>query len=136
MKMAEKTVAVTQGAPAPAEGRLQTTREETRYQIPPADIYETKDELIVVVDMPGVAKEDVDIRVDNGILTIQGKTKPEAKGDGLHNEFALLDYFRQFQLSNEVDQGKITAELKCGVLTLHLPKAEKAKPKQIPIQVA
>jgi HSP20 family molecular chaperone IbpA len=134
--MAEKTVAVTQGAPAPTEGKLQTTREETRYQIPPVDIYETKDGLTVVADMPGVEKEDVDIRVDNGILTIQGKTKPMAKGDGLYNEFALLDYFRQFQLSDEVDQEKITAELKHGVLMLHMPKAEKAKPKQISVQVA
>jgi len=117
--------------------RTPATREETRYQVPPVDIYEAVDGLAVVVDMPGVDKDGIDIRVDNGILTIQGKVQPVAHGDGRgYNEFVLTDYFRQFQLSDLVDVEKISAELKHGVLTIHLPKAEKAKPKQISVKVA
>lgn len=134
--MAEQTVSVPQSVPTTAEGAMPTTREENRYQIPPVDIYEDKEGLTVVVDMPGVDKENVDIRVDNGVLTIQGKVKPMALGESIYNEFALLDYFRQFQLSNEVDQGRITAEMKHGVLKIFLPKSEKAKPKQISVQVS
>jgi len=131
--MAEQTVPVTQHTNG---GKLPTTREETRYQIPPVDIYEMDAGLTVVADLPGVEKDGIDIRVDNSILTIQGTVKRETRGNGVVNEFALTDYFRQFQLSDTVDQVKITAEFKHGVLTLQLPKAEKVKPKQIAVQVA
>lgn len=131
--MAEQTVPVTQHHDG---GKLPTTREEGRYQIPPVDIYETGEGLTVVADLPGVEKDGIDVRVDNGVLTIQGTVKRETRGNGLANEFALTDYFRQFQLSDQVDQTKITAEFKHGVLTIQLPKAEKVKPKQITVQVA
>lgn len=132
--MAEQTVSVPQTAQT-TEGKM-TTREENRYQMPPVDICETKDGLIVVADLPGVEKDGVDIRVDQDVLTIQGRVKPDGHGDSLYNEFAMLDYFRQFQLSDQVAQDKITAELKHGVLKIYLPKAEKAKAKQIAVQVA
>lgn len=131
--MAEQTVPVTQTHNG---GKLPTTREESRYQIPPVDIYETQEGLTVVADMPGVDKDGIDVRVDNSILTLQGMVKPVAVGRGVHNEFALIDYFRQFQLGEKVDQNKISAEYKHGVLTIQLPKAEKVKPKQITVQVA
>jgi len=134
--MAEQTVSVTQTSPAATEGKMPTTREETRYQIPPVDICETKDGLMVIADLPGVEREGIDIRVNNDVLTIQGKVKHLTKGDSIYNEFALLDYFRQFQLSDQVAQDKITAELKHGVLKVYLPKAEKAKPKQINVQIS
>lgn len=130
--MAEQTVPV---AHPHDGGRLATTREETRYHVPPVDIYETAERLTVVADMPGVEKDDIDIRVDDDVLTIRGMVKPQAEGNGLYNEFAMLDYYRQFQLNEEVDQEKISAEYKHGVLTVQLPKAEKAKPKQISVQV-
>ena len=133
--MAEQTLQTTQTNVIPAEKRTATTREESRFQIPPVDIYEDKDGLTVIVDMPGVDKENADVRVDNNILTIQGTVKPQAKGEGIYNEFLLLDYFRQFELSDFVDQSKISAELKHGALTIHLPKQEKAKPKQISVSV-
>lgn len=131
--MAEQTVPVTQQHDG---GKLPATREETRYQIPPVDIFETNGGLTVMADLPGVEKDKIDVRVDQNILTIQGRTEPKPLGDSVYNEFALLDYFRQFQLNEAVDQSKITAEYKHGVLTIQLPKAEKAKPKQIAVNVA
>jgi HSP20 family protein len=103
--------------------------------VPPVDIYETDHALAVIADLPGVRKDDVDIRVDQGILTIKGKVKYTPPKELVRGEFSLLDFFRQFQLSDEVNQEKISAESKNGVLTITLPKAEKAKPRQIKVKV-
>jgi len=135
--MAENTVQTQNGVPVHTEQQQPpVTREESRFLIPPVDIFEKDDGLIVVADLPGVDKENVDIRVDNGILTIQATVRRETRGEGLYNEFALLDYFRQFQISDRIDQEKIKAELKNGVLTITLQKAEKAKPRQIQVNMA
>lgn len=134
--MAEKTektstdIEVSSGA-----GKSLATREEDRYMVPPVDIYETDKILAVIVDLPGVRKNDVDIRVDKDILTIKGKVKYEQPKDLIRGEFGLLDFFRQFQLNDEVDQEKISAETKNGVLTITLPKAEKAKPRLVKVKV-
>ena len=134
--MAEKTErSSTNIEVAPGAGKKLATREETRYMVPPVDIYEKDRSLAVIVDLPGVKKEDVDIRVDQDILTIKGKVKYEPPKDLIRNEFGLLDFFRQFQLSDEVDQEKISAESKNGVLTITLPKVEKAKPRQVKVKV-
>lgn len=122
--------------PEKREEQLSETREESRTLVPPVDIFEASDGLAVVVDLPGVEKDAVDVRVENDVLTISGKTKEEPHGDALYREFQLLNFYRQFQLSEQVDQEKIRAELKNGVLSIHLPKAEKAKPKQIAVNVA
>lgn len=132
--MAEKTVA------APGGREVSTTRETTRaqerYVTPPVDIYETKDELVVTADLPGVPREGLDVRVEDNVLTIQGKSNHPAPGEEVYREYELNNFFRQFELSEAVDQSKIGAELKHGVLTLHLPKAEKAKPRQIQVRIA
>ena len=134
--MAEKTEkSSTDIEVASKEGKTLATREETRYMVPPVDIYESDDSLAVIVDLPGVHKDDVDIRVDQDILTIKGKVKYEGPKGLIRREFGLLDFFRQFQLSNEVDQTRISAETKNGVLTITLPKAEKAKPRQVKVKV-
>lgn len=135
--MAENTIQTQNNVPVHTEHQPQppVTREESRFLIPPVDIFEKDEALLVVADLPGVEKDNVDIRVDNNVLTIQATVRRETKGNGLYNEFALLDYFRQFQISDRIDQEKIHAELKGGVLTIMLPKAEKAKPRQIPIKV-
>ncbi len=133
--MVEKTVEITKrdeaAAPVPA------TREASRYLSPAVDIYEEPDALVVLADLPGVDKETLTVRVDDDILTLSGRvrTHPETR-DAVYHEFELLDFFRQFELTDEVDQEKIGAELKNGVLTIHLPKAEKARPRQIAVQVA
>ncbi|MDH3442455.1 MAG: Hsp20/alpha crystallin family protein [Deltaproteobacteria bacterium] len=130
--MAERTI------PASIGKRVPTSREETRsqeqYVTPPVDIYETAEGLMVKADLPGVAKEGLDVRVENNLLTIRGKAAHAAPGDPLYREYSLLNFFRQFELNERVDQHKISAELKHGVLTLTLPKAEEAKPRQIEVR--
>jgi HSP20 family protein len=133
--MAEKTV------PTAAKERTTANREETRsqerYVTPPVDIYENGDGLVVKADLPGVAKENLDVRVENGLLTIQ--TNPAhntGNGAPIYREYELIKFFRQFELSDKVDQQKISADLKHGVLTLKLPRAEEAKPKKIDVRVA
>jgi len=117
------------------EDKAVATRDESRYIAPPVDIYETEDALVVVVDLPGVGKNGVDIRVEDGLLSIKGQADYKSPANTLMEEFNLQGYFRQFQLSDEIDQKKISGELKNGVLTLRLVKAEKSKPKQIPVTV-
>ena len=92
---------------------------------PPVDIYETPDGLVVLADLPGVAKDGLDLRVENNLLTIRGKPAHSAPGDVVYREYDLVNFFRQFELNERVDQPKISAELKNGVLTLKLPKAAK-----------
>jgi HSP20 family molecular chaperone IbpA len=130
--MAEKTVATaTQHVPAATEG----TRNQERNVAPPVDIYETPDGLVVMADLPGVAQDDLDVRVDNNILTIRGISRHAAPGEPVHREYELINFFRQFELGERIDQGKISAELKHGVLTLNLPKAEEAKARKIEVRV-
>ena len=136
--MTEKTAALT----TEKQGSLQTTgeksiatRDETRYVAPPVDIFEAEDAIVVIADLPGVDKNDVDIRVEDGILTIKGRADYSPPANILRSEFSLEGYFRQFQLSDEVDQDRISAETKNGVLTIKLPKAEKSKPKQIKVKL-
>jgi HSP20 family protein len=112
------------------------TRSEERYVTPPVDIYENGDALIVTADLPGVAKENLDVRVENNLLTIRGKSSHLASGDPVYREYELASFFRQFELNEKVDQGKISAELQHGVLTLRLPKAQEAKPRKIEVRVS
>jgi HSP20 family protein len=89
---------------------------------------------MVLVDMPGVNYENVDIELKENILTIEGKMPAEEKkGQELLREYRTGNYFRSFRITDVVDQGKITASMADGVLQLTLPKAEKAVPRKIPI---
>jgi HSP20 family molecular chaperone IbpA len=74
--------------------------------------------------------------VDNNVLTIQGRAKHAVTDESTYREYELVNVFRQFELTDTVDQSKISADLKHGVLTLVLPKAEAAKPRQIPVRVS
>jgi HSP20 family protein len=100
------------------------------------DIYETADALNVVLEMPGVEKDNVEIRVEDGILSVQGSLDlSKYKGlQPLYTEYNVGHYARSFQLSSKVDQSKISAEMKDGVLILKLPKAEEAKPRTIQVR--
>jgi HSP20 family molecular chaperone IbpA len=130
MTMKESTV------PMQTQKSVAETREESRVLTPPVDIFEITDALVVVADMPGVDKDAIEVNVENDILTIKSVAKTSDKGDVLYKEYELTQYFRQFQLGESVDQERIRAEMRGGVLTVHLPKAEKAKPKKITVQVS
>jgi HSP20 family molecular chaperone IbpA len=132
--MAEKTVATrSQERTVPSR---EETRSQERYVTPPVDIYETGEGLVVKADLPGVDKENLDVRVENNLLSIRGRATHAAPGDPIYREYGLINFFRQFELNERVDQSKISADLKNGVLTLNLPKAEEAKPRKIDVKIA
>ena len=131
--MAESTVATPE---VQQSSTTEHTRHQERYLAPPVDIYETPEGLVVLADLPGVAKDALDVRVDHNVLTIRGHACHGVPGEAVYREYALVNFFRQFALSEKVDQSQITAELKSGVLTVTLPKAEAAKPRQIAVQAA
>lgn len=122
--------------PQKVEQKAPDTREEVRTLTPPVDIFETANGLAVVADLPGVGKEDVEINVDNSILTIKGKAHSMLPGEPLVREYQLLNFFRQFELSEKVDRENIRAEMKYGVLSISLPKVQEQAPKKITVNVA
>ena len=131
--MPEKTEARPEAATSPVS--QEGTREQERYVRPAVDIYETNEGLTVLADLPGVAKDGLDIEVKDSVLTIQGRVRQPHSAAPVYREFELFNYFRQFELSDSVDISRISAELKHGALTLRLPKAEQAKPKRVPVQI-
>ena len=102
---------------------------------PAVDIFETENEITLLADVPGVAKDDVQIDLNDGILTLTGDVKPwEGSNESdIMVEYEIGKYHRQFTLSEVIDQSGIEAKLEEGVLRLKLPKAEKAKPRQITV---
>ena len=134
--MAEKTVATTsnQGTNQPSQSK-ERTRGPERFVPPPVDIYETPEGLVLLADLPGVSQNDLKIRLEENILSIQAKPRHLVESEPIYREFELVSFFRQFELSEQVDQEKIAASLSHGVLRLYLPRAEKAKPREIPVQI-
>ena len=122
--------------PAKAETNVPDTREESRTLTPAVDIFETGDGLVVVADMPGADTGTLDVGVEKNVLTIKAKPAPGRTEDLTLQEYRLLPYFRQFQLSEVVDQEKIRAEMKFGVLTIHLPKVAEKQPRKIAVNVS
>jgi HSP20 family molecular chaperone IbpA len=101
--------------------------------LPTADIFETDQALKVMLEMPGVDRDHVEVNVENDVLTVTGRLDFE-KYQGLqpvYTEYNIGNYRRSFQLSNKIDQARITAQLDDGLLTVVLPKAESAKPRKI-----
>jgi HSP20 family molecular chaperone IbpA len=98
------------------------------------DIYEDDQGLVVVADLPGVEPGALDVRVEQGVLTLQARAQTLAPGTPLHREYELTGFFRQFQLPEEIDTGRIEASLTQGVLTLRLPRAAPAQPRRIEIR--
>ena len=106
-----------------------------RYFVPTTDIFETEDALTVVMEVPGVNNEAVDISVENQVLKIEAKIDP-SKYDGmepLYTEYNVGHFARSFTLSNKIDPEQISAKLEDGVLTLTLRKAKEAVPRKISV---
>ena len=117
---------------------LEKKEEQTvpaRIFIPTTDIYETGDSLTVVMEMPGVQKDNIDVAVEDDVLKVYGRLD-FSNYEGLqpiYTEYNIGHYARSFRLSSKIDQSKITASVKDGVLHLVLPKAQQAKPRSISI---
>lgn len=117
---------------------VKTEAESTRnvpIYVPAVDIYESQDALVVVADMPGVGPENVTIDVHDNTLTIRGTVTLEETKERIHvREYGVGDYSRQFTLGRVIDQSKIEAGMKNGVLTVTLPKSDISKPRKIAVK--
>ena len=125
----------------PVREKQPVTREpgthEGPYFEPSVDIYETEDAITVQADLPGVDPDDIQTDLKENLLTISARVKPmDPRWKPLHQEYEIGNYMRQFRLGQQIDQSKITAQYKDGVLTLTLPKAASAKPRRIKIQTS
>jgi HSP20 family protein len=108
-----------------------------RHFTPRVDILETDKELTLFAEMPGVRPEDVNLRYENGELVLHGKMQPRPAGKAmLLHEYEDGDFYRVFRIDESVDATKIEAEAKNGVLTVHLPKVEAVRPRQINVKPA
>ena len=132
--MAQEVRSTDQRAPATRGSRERTPNRPVL--VPPADIYETNDNIVVLAEMPGVAPDGVDITLERRVLTIRGRSaaNEHAGYQRVYNEYADGDYERVFTLSENIDRDRIEATLKDGVLHLVLPKAETAKPRRIELK--
>ena len=119
--------------------RTLQNREETRssekYIKPAVNIVETEEGLILTADVPGAAKEALDVSVEKGILTISAPVSHGMPGQAIYTEFEPASYYRQFSVPETLDHEKAAAELTNGILTLRIPKAEVAKPRRIEVSV-
>jgi len=126
---------------AKEKAEVSTMTEQTKPGLvftPDVDIFETEKELTLLADMPGVKPADITIDLREGVLTLEGDVKnPQAENEvELFSEYRTGKYYRQFNLSEIIDQAKIEAAMTDGVLRLKLPKVEAAKPRKIAIKSA
>lgn len=112
------------------------TRAPERFLRPAVNIIEVESGLVLTADLPGVSKENVDINVEKGILTINAPVTGDLPGRAVYTEFEWAPYYRQFQIPDLIDTSAVKAEFNNGVLKLQLPKAEAAKPRRIEVSVA
>lgn len=132
---------------ADVKGNEMTVKTETRpagdrksqpvVMTPPVDIYETEEGILLLSDMPGVSKENLDVHVDKNLLTIKGEIGDIVPGDitPLYVEFNGKAFERAFTLGPDVDVSKIEASMNAGVLKIFLPKSEEVKPRKIEVTV-
>jgi HSP20 family molecular chaperone IbpA len=117
----------------------QTQGEKTvpsRFYMPPTDIYETEDALTVVMEMPGVERDDITVKLENGILNVEGHIdySKYQEMQPVYTEYNVGHFARSFTLSERIDQGEITAELDSGVLKLTMKKVKEAMPRRIEVR--
>jgi HSP20 family molecular chaperone IbpA len=122
-----------------AREKQEVEREQTRPGLvfrPDVDIVERIDEFVVTADLPGVDDQHVDVRLEDGMLSIRAElaVEPESEWRPLYDEYRSGSYYREFTLSDRIDIDGIKASMKDGVLDLHLPKAEKHRPRNIEVR--
>ena len=134
--MAQEVGTVSQRTPATTEGAQRMPPRPVF--LPPADIYETNDAIVVMAEMPGVGPDGVDITLERRVLTIRGRSSANERTgyQRVYNEYADGDYERVFTLSEAIDRDKIEATLRDGVLHLVLPKAEPARARRIELKTS
>lgn len=123
-----------------AREKAEVVPEDTRPGLvfrPDVDILEHPDAYHVLADMPGVAEDGVDIRLDKGVLTLDAKPAPEPGGSRLrYAEYRSGGYHREFRISEDIDREGITARMQHGVLELRLPKSAESRPRRITVEAA
>jgi HSP20 family molecular chaperone IbpA len=118
-----------------AERNARLEKMQDRPAVAPAvDIYENSEEILIVADMPGVGTDQVTVNLEKGQLTIEGRRTPSNGGTKLSTEFKIADYRRLFAVPQGINAEKIEAELRQGVLCVHLPKSGAMKPRQIQVK--
>lgn len=119
------------------ERKDEAARYEGAAMLPPVDVIEDATGITLYADLPGVPKDRLTVRVEADTLAIEGEVSlPLVEGmEPSHVEVQLPRYQRQFTLGSELDSSKVTAEFRQGVLKLHIPKAEHAKPRKVEVQV-
>jgi HSP20 family protein len=104
------------------------------YFTPRVDIYENENELMLLADVPGVRAEDVDLRYERGELLLHARVRNQLPENLVLQEYEIGDFYRIFHIHESIDSTKISAECRLGVLTVHLPKTESARPKQVKVR--
>jgi HSP20 family protein len=114
---------------------IETTRQRPIF-LPHTDIYEREDAIVVVAEMPGVNRDDVDVNLENNELTVSGHAEgPQVEGHELsYAEYETGDYQRRFRISAPIDAEKIDASMKDGVLRVILPKSKEAQPRKVEVK--
>ena len=117
------------------ESRTPEVTRGSNYFAPPVDIFEDEKELTLFADLPGVRPEDVDLKYERGELILHGRVQPQSHpGHLLLGEYQEGDFYRVFQIHESIDSTRIAAECTNGVLIVHLPKVEAARPRQISVK--
>jgi HSP20 family protein len=127
--MAETTHAARRNGGGPVR-----TDGDADYYLPDCDIYETDEAMTFEVEMPGVKPADLSVQFERGVLTLHGRVDKPVERRLLLNEYGVGDYYRRFEVEMEVDAEHISAELRDGVLTLRLPKAQAVRPRKIEVK--
>jgi HSP20 family protein len=125
-----ETIAVQNNGATPGKQYVQ------RAIAPPVDVFENADEVLVVADVPGVASHAIDVRVENGTLTLEARRTPEPSGAALAREYEVVDFVRTFRIPAGTDTATISAEAKNGTVLVRLPKVAAVKPRKIDVRPA
>jgi HSP20 family protein len=120
-----------------AEPGATKQHQQQQHVVPPVDVFENENAITLLADLPGVAREGLNVRVDGDSLTLEAAaaTQGPENMELVYGEAQIPTYRRQFTLSRELDASRIEAQLRDGVLRLTIPKAEEARPRRIEVQV-